>query len=539
MILLCFILFLLEIAFWFYGREYDVLFGVYGQTSVVKRSSFMVLTFILILSSLYISGATHPAEQYLPEVIRGTSMFKLLLSSIIVLCLLSLFNLQGSVLYSFLGALAAYFVIVEGPSSLELNQILSFVAAPLMAFLLSSLFRLLLRWFFAVVRIHLVHLSNLMRLIVILAFTMTALSFGYNWGGFMAEIGRMMGVELSVGVVVIVFGLSMLLFLPFKRLSTDEPSGIFADFSIYAVASVGFSVALTLLFFSFESTTSLLGLKAVPLSASSLVFMAVAGAELSQKTRLMQTEEYVKELVSFVAAPLGAFAIAYVLMYVVGGNPRTYVAELVLITVAVIVILALIFAVYARNQRRQKLAVERLVYTQQQQIYENSRALNDMELKVVISENQALHNAVQMKRQEVMNAALSIVEQKEYLESLKEIVKRMSSECTKEEMDELVAELNASLNQRLSYERDVDSQFFYAQAESVHEDFNAKLAESFPNLTPQERRLATLLRLGFSSKYIATLMSITTKSVEISRYRLRQKLGLDKGANLVNFIKSI
>lgn len=85
----------------------------------------------------------------------------------------------------------------------------------------------------------------------------------------------------------------------------------------------------------------------------------------------------------------------------------------------------------------------------------------------------------------------------------------------------------------------MDTSYFYARAESLHEDFNAKLAESFPELTPQERRLATLLRLGFSSKYIATLMNITPKSVEISRYRLRQKLRLDKGANLVNYIQSI
>ena len=107
------------------------------------------------------------------------------------------------------------------------------------------------------------------------------------------------------------------------------------------------------------------------------------------------------------------------------------------------------------------------------------------------------------------------------------------------EKDRLISELGASLKQRLSYDRDVDSQYFYAQAESLHEDFNAKLSENFPLLTTQERRLATLLRLGFSSKYIATLMNITPKSVEISRYRLRQKLGLSKGDNLVNYIKSI
>ena len=162
-----------------------------------------------------------------------------------------------------------------------------------------------------------------------------------------------------------------------------------------------------------------------------------------------------------------------------------------------------------------------------------------MELKVVLSENQALHNAVEMKRQEVMNVALSIVEQREFLESLSETIKKLEKAEDEKEKDRLIAELSTSIKQRLSYDRDVDSQYFYAQAETLHEDFNAKLSENFPNLTQQERRLATLLRLGFSSKYIATLMNITSKSVEISRYRLRQKLGLEKGDNLVNFIKSI
>ena len=138
-----------------------------------------------------------------------------------------------------------------------------------------------------------------------------------------------------------------------------------------------------------------------------------------------------------------------------------------------------------------------------------------------------------------MNVALSMVEQKEYLESLNLIVRKLSKAKDEQERDDLVSELSISLRQRLSYERDVDSQYFYAQAESLHEDFNAKLSENFPDLTQQERRLATLLRLGFSSKYIATLMNITPKSVEISRYRLRQKLGLSKGDNLVNYIKSI
>lgn len=378
-----------------------------------------------------------------------------------------------------------------------------------------------------------------MRHVVLAGLILMAVAFGFNWGGFLAYLGDSMGITSSVWIVIGALLASIFIFLAFRPVATDEPSGFFADFSIYAVVSVGFSTAFTMLFFSFDATASLIGLSPVPLSSSLLILTSIAGVEVAQRSRLADSEDYLKVIAGSVIAPAAAMLLSYLLLRAVSVEPGNRVVGLVVISVSVVVILALAFASFVINQRRNRLATDRLVYSQQQQIYEHSRALNDMELKVVISENQALHNAVEMKRQEVMNVALSIVEQKEYLESLSQIAKQLAKVDDEGERKRLISELNASLNQRLSYDRDVDSQFFYAQAESVHEDFNAKLSENHPNLSQQEKRLATLLRLGFSSKYIATLMNITPKSVEISRYRLRQKLGLERGDNLVNYLKSI
>jgi DNA-binding NarL/FixJ family response regulator len=272
---------------------------------------------------------------------------------------------------------------------------------------------------------------------------------------------------------------------------------------------------------------------------ASLIVSAIFGFELAHKTEIVDRSLYYKEFLSFVIVPAGAFLLTCLFMYIVRVDEQNLMDDFVVMVTAIIILLALLFAGYVRRQTRQHEIKDKLVYAQQQQIYEHSRALNDMELKVVLSENQALHNAVEMKKQEVMNVALSIVEQREYLESLNEIVNALSKTDDVKDKDKLIAELSSSLKQRLSHDREVDAQYFHAQAESLHEDFNAKLSENFPDLTQQERRLATMLRLGFSSKYIATLMNITPKSVEISRYRLRQKLGLSKGDNLVNFIKSI
>ena len=539
---LCLILFLCAAALWFFTNEYDTLFGVFKPTCAVRRGSFIAIVSVFLLSAIWFGrdGAVANAVQ---ESLSFMSLdckdvFIVLLSSMIVLSTLLFFSVKGSATYALIGALSACAMMRVG--DLQWSYALPFLAAPVMAFALSALIRAAFRRFLAGTRIHMITLSYYMRHAVIVCLILTAVALGLNWGGLLSGVAGLISMSGAYGLTVVgTTGLIMLTVMYFSQWESGEPSGMFADFSIYAVVSTGFAVALTMLFFSFDATASLIGLHPAPLSVSALVMAAVAGAELAQKSRLVEDEDYSKEVVGMVVAPAGSLALACLMFYIMGADPENQMTDFVVLAASIVALLALAFVQYARTQKRQREATDRLVYAQQQQIYEHSRALNDMELKVVLSENQALHNAVEQKRQEVMNVALSIVEQKEFLESLDAMVKRLAKTEDLREKDRIIAELGSSIKQRLSYDRDVDSQYFYAQAESLHEDFNAKLSENFPDLTQQERRLATLLRLGFSSKYIATLMNITPKSVEISRYRLRQKLGLAKGDNLVNFIKSI
>jgi len=539
---LCLILFLCAAALWFFTNEHDTLFGVFKPTCAVRRGAFVAIVSVFLLSAIWFGrdGSVADAVQRSLSfmTLECEDVFIVLLSSMIVLSVLLFFSVKGSATYAIIGALAAC-GLMQG-DGFQWQYALSFLAAPVMASVLSALLRAAFRRFMAGARIHMITLSYYMRQAVIVCLILTAVALGLNWGGLLSGVAGLISTSGSYGMTVVVTtGLIMLTVMCFTRWESAEPSGMFADFSIYAVVSTGFAVALTMLFFSFDATASLIGLHPAPLSVSALVMAAVAGAELAQKSRLVEGEDYSKEVVGMVVAPAGSLALACLMFYIIGADPENQMTDFVVLAASIVALIALAFVQYVRKQKRQKEATDRLVYAQQQQIYEHSRALNDMELKVVLSENEALHNAVEQKRQEVMNVSLSIVGQKEFLESLDAMVKRLAKTEDPKEKDRIIAELGSSIKQRLSYDRDVDSQYFYAQAESLHEDFSAKLSENFPDLTQQERRLATLLRLGFSSKYIATLMNITPKSVEISRYRLRQKLGLAKGDNLVNFIKSI
>jgi len=68
------------------------------------------------------------------------------------------------------------------------------------------------------------------------------------------------------------------------------------------------------------------------------------------------------------------------------------------------------------------------------------------------------------------------------------------------------------------------------------EGFFSKLKKKYPSLTPNDLRLCSYLRMNFTTKEIANLTNITTRAVEIGRYRLRTKLKLSHEVNLTEFL---
>ena len=86
---------------------------------------------------------------------------------------------------------------------------------------------------------------------------------------------------------------------------------------------------------------------------------------------------------------------------------------------------------------------------------------------------------------------------------------------------------------------DDDWHEFETVFQQVHSDFFEKLKMLYPKLTPAEVRLCAMIRLNLHSKDMAAIMGISQDSLRIARYRLRKKLGLDKGSNLYTYILNI
>jgi tetratricopeptide (TPR) repeat protein/DNA-binding CsgD family transcriptional regulator len=150
-----------------------------------------------------------------------------------------------------------------------------------------------------------------------------------------------------------------------------------------------------------------------------------------------------------------------------------------------------------------------------------------------------LKNAEQdlkFKNKELTTYALHIIQKNNILNELKDSIEEAVGEMSDKEsksLSKLIHLINYSFN------LDRDWQDFKIAFEQVHEGFFEKLQKRYPNISPSEIRLCSLLRLNFASKEIAAIMGISPDSVKVARYRLRKKLELSRNDSLVDFIRNM
>ena len=186
-----------------------------------------------------------------------------------------------------------------------------------------------------------------------------------------------------------------------------------------------------------------------------------------------------------------------------------------------------LFLIYSRLKSNNK---------RDREIHKAREELMQSELKNSTLEKDKLQSELEYKNRELVNFALHISQRNEMLKELTKTMKKLRIENGKNIQDLLNEELmQISSNLRIS--EDIEN--FQNKVEHVNHEFFFRLEQKFPNLTDNDRKLCSQLRLNLSSKEIASLNSITVRSVEVSRYRLRKKLGLVGEEGLTDFIRSI
>jgi ligand-binding sensor domain-containing protein/DNA-binding CsgD family transcriptional regulator len=163
------------------------------------------------------------------------------------------------------------------------------------------------------------------------------------------------------------------------------------------------------------------------------------------------------------------------------------------------------------------------------------KSLED-EKEIIRLRNEKLRAAMILKDKELANSTMNMIQKNKLLNNVKSELRKLNSSDVSPELRTKIQGINKKINRELNAENQWE--VFETHFENVHEAFLKRLKEAYPDLSPRELKLCAFLRMNISSKEIAVLMNISTRGVEISRYRLRKKLDLDRNQNLTDFILS-
>lgn len=191
-----------------------------------------------------------------------------------------------------------------------------------------------------------------------------------------------------------------------------------------------------------------------------------------------------------------------------------------------LVVLALVFA-YRWQRQRYKRRAQKVEISRQKELDQKQQELQRLKEERIEGELQHVNSLLAA-------STMNLVVKNEFMEKIKEDLKVANQKTDLNERHAMLEQLVKEIETNLKVKEDW-MQFEY-HFDRVHGDFLKRLTAEFTDLTPGEQKLCAFLRLNMDTKEIANLMTISTRGVEIARYRLRKKFKLSTYQNLSKFI---
>jgi ATP/maltotriose-dependent transcriptional regulator MalT len=148
------------------------------------------------------------------------------------------------------------------------------------------------------------------------------------------------------------------------------------------------------------------------------------------------------------------------------------------------------------------------------------------------AEQQLLQERQEHLQNELLAGALQVEEKNELLQALqKKITTHNSADPVLRQMDRIITD-----------SRKMDEDFESAKSDlaDIHPEFITRLQEkAAEGLTRLDLKYCAYIRMGLSNKEIANRLAVEVKSIRMARYRLKQKLNLQKEESLDTFLSTI
>lgn len=554
-----------------------------GSKMIRFRRAALIASIFVVLGAVFQGRGTSETLSSLGAVDALAGGFTVSLCAAFTVFWMTRYAIPVSTSQAVVGAIIGWSTFVGQATDYQVLSVIvsTWISGPILGLIFAVLLFIGLRKLLRRLKIHVIKLDAYIRISLIVVGAFGAYSLGAN------NIANVMGVFVnSAPDVLLDFGLFsldgvQLLFLLgglaiaagiytySEKVMNTVGNGILS-LNAEAAIVVVLSQALVLFIFSSSSLSALIvsiGLPAIPLvpvSSTQVVVGSVIGIGIVKGAREIKFRALGEIAIGWVVTPLAAGVLTYIALFFVQNVFNLKVTSLVpaandaaelqinrsgvidtalyinlvlpaVLVLAAIAIVILVFLIF--RQQKLRLKAENELLQQQNNYYQAQKALSNMEVSAIQTENSVLNQKLENRRREYTNIALNITNQKEFLQMLSGIIDDIRNADEKEFIDKKLKELSTLLRQKMSFSDETEE--FYSKIEKTDRDFRQKLASRFPDLTEQEKKLAILLRLSLSSKEISSLLGISSKSVEIARYRLRKRLNLKQGENLILFIQNL
>jgi hypothetical protein len=148
------------------------------------------------------------------------------------------------------------------------------------------------------------------------------------------------------------------------------------------------------------------------------------------------------------------------------------------------------------------------------------------------AEQQLMQAQKEQLQKDLLAGALQVEQKNELLQTLQEKLAEKGGDRN------LVGQINRMIDQHRRMDEDFENS--KTELENIHPEFFSRLQEKAGNtLTRLDLKHCSYISMGLSTKEISTRLGVAPKSILMSRYRIKQKLGLGKEEGLDAYLMSI
>jgi DNA-binding CsgD family transcriptional regulator len=200
--------------------------------------------------------------------------------------------------------------------------------------------------------------------------------------------------------------------------------------------------------------------------------------------------------------------------------------QVIILSIFAFLLIVLVVVLYVLSRLRSK------NFRNEQILLEKKKEMAEAKSELSEKEKIILENNLEIKNKELTSKTVELLHQIETMQSLAVRIESLKDSDSKSEIEEILHELKMKTRENVWDE-------FHTAFNSVHEGFYNKLLEYCPDLSSTEIKIAALLKLNLSTKEIAAISYKSESAVKTARHRLRNKLKLSPGEDLITFLMRI